>query len=241
MGLLDQAIRDHLELKRRRGAGESEIKRLEDEAFGLPERPGEVELAEPPPTEGGEVPEALTQNGEPRTAEESAADVVFEDTMPHDMEAELGALAEEVEHGAPAEEVEHAEPLSEESLELEDLELELEDEEPLGGVEAPAEEAEADVVETAPEEPEAELETPAEEAVPEGDVEETPPEESETEEEVGLGESPEEPAGGEDEPAGEAEGEDVLEETPEFLQDTPESERLWFEQRPPKDFDFDEE
>jgi hypothetical protein len=34
-------------------------------------------------------------------------------------------------------------------------------------------------------------------------------------------------------------GEDVLEETPEFLQDTPEHDRLWFEQRPPKDFDFD--
>ena len=33
---------------------------------------------------------------------------------------------------------------------------------------------------------------------------------------------------------------DVLEETPEFLQDTPDHDRLWFEQRPPKDFDFDE-
>ena len=35
------------------------------------------------------------------------------------------------------------------------------------------------------------------------------------------------------------EDEDVLEETPEFLQDTPEHDRLWFEQRPPRDFDFD--
>jgi hypothetical protein len=34
-------------------------------------------------------------------------------------------------------------------------------------------------------------------------------------------------------------GEDVLEETPEFLEDMPEQDRLWFEQRPPKDFDFD--
>jgi hypothetical protein len=33
--------------------------------------------------------------------------------------------------------------------------------------------------------------------------------------------------------------EDVLEETPEFLEETPEQDRLWFEQRPPKDFDFD--
>jgi hypothetical protein len=36
-----------------------------------------------------------------------------------------------------------------------------------------------------------------------------------------------------------SEGEDVLEETPDFLQDTPDHDRLWFEQRPPRDFDFD--
>jgi len=35
------------------------------------------------------------------------------------------------------------------------------------------------------------------------------------------------------------EGEDVLEETPDFLQETPEHDRLWFEQRPPRDFDWD--
>lgn len=33
---------------------------------------------------------------------------------------------------------------------------------------------------------------------------------------------------------------DVLEDTPEFLEDAPEDENLWFEQRPPKDFDFDD-
>jgi hypothetical protein len=32
---------------------------------------------------------------------------------------------------------------------------------------------------------------------------------------------------------------DVLEQTPEFLQETPEHDRLWFEQAPPKEFDFD--
>jgi len=37
----------------------------------------------------------------------------------------------------------------------------------------------------------------------------------------------------------EAADEDVLEETPEFLQETPEHDRLWFEQKPPRDFDFD--
>jgi hypothetical protein len=41
--------------------------------------------------------------------------------------------------------------------------------------------------------------------------------------------------------SGEAErsAEDVLEETPDFLRDTPEQDRLWFEQQPPRDFDFD--
>ena len=38
---------------------------------------------------------------------------------------------------------------------------------------------------------------------------------------------------------GESADEDVLEETPEFLRETPEQDRLWFEQRPPRDFDFD--
>jgi hypothetical protein len=43
----------------------------------------------------------------------------------------------------------------------------------------------------------------------------------------------------EHEPPGEGAEEDVLEETPDFLQDTPDHDRLWFEQRPPRDFDFD--
>jgi hypothetical protein len=42
----------------------------------------------------------------------------------------------------------------------------------------------------------------------------------------------------EQKPPGGAE-EDPLEETPEFLQETPDHDRLWFEQRPPRDFDFD--
>ena len=33
--------------------------------------------------------------------------------------------------------------------------------------------------------------------------------------------------------------ESVLEETPDFLQETPEHDRLWFEQKPPRDFDFE--
>jgi hypothetical protein len=48
-----------------------------------------------------------------------------------------------------------------------------------------------------------------------------------------------EPAHGDD-PADGQDGEELLEETPEFLQDAPEHDRLWFEQKPPRDFDFGE-
>ena len=51
----------------------------------------------------------------------------------------------------------------------------------------------------------------------------------------------EDDAAGSQQEDGEDEGEDVLEETPEFLRDAPESDRLWFEQGKPKDFDFDED
>ena len=39
MSILDDAIREHLELKRQHGADDAELKRLEDEAFGPPARP----------------------------------------------------------------------------------------------------------------------------------------------------------------------------------------------------------
>jgi hypothetical protein len=44
MGILDEAIRAHLDLKRRQGAADEELKRLEDEAFGPPTRPGEPDF-----------------------------------------------------------------------------------------------------------------------------------------------------------------------------------------------------
>ena len=50
MGILDEAIREHLELKRQHGADDSELKQLEDQAFGQPERPtrGRRRLVEAP-------------------------------------------------------------------------------------------------------------------------------------------------------------------------------------------------
>jgi hypothetical protein len=40
-------------------------------------------------------------------------------------------------------------------------------------------------------------------------------------------------------PAEDADPADVLEQTPDFLEETPEHDRLWFEQAPPQEFDFD--
>jgi len=49
MSILDDAIREHLELKRAHGADDSEVKKLEDEAFGPPQRPDEADpFAEAP-------------------------------------------------------------------------------------------------------------------------------------------------------------------------------------------------
>ncbi|HKO39018.1 MAG TPA: hypothetical protein VJU14_11690, partial [Solirubrobacterales bacterium] len=58
MSILDDAIREHLELKRAHGADESEIKKLEDEAFGPPGRPEEPDPAAEAPTEFMTTPEA---------------------------------------------------------------------------------------------------------------------------------------------------------------------------------------
>ena len=44
MGILDDAIREHLDLKRRHGAEDDELARLEDEAFGPPTRPGDPDF-----------------------------------------------------------------------------------------------------------------------------------------------------------------------------------------------------
>src|SRR3954454_23337191 len=60
MGLLDDAIREHLELKRRRGASSEELERQEQEALG-PARQGEFARPKPEPADA------------PPPAEESAA------------------------------------------------------------------------------------------------------------------------------------------------------------------------
>jgi hypothetical protein len=153
MGILDEAIREHLELKRQHGAGDSELKQLEDEAFGQAERPGAEEAAADPlaeaPTEFMAVPEAeekTSSRREPPTiadlqeppppAEEAApvdeALAEEEPAMEHEIVADVPAPTEpeaeaepegEIEAAGPSTEERHA--IAEQPTELHDMEAEL--------------------------------------------------------------------------------------------------------------------
>ncbi|HEX2393015.1 MAG TPA: hypothetical protein VHI77_08860 [Solirubrobacterales bacterium] len=63
MSILDDAIREHLELKRAHGADESELKKLEDEAFGPPQRPDAPDPFAEAPTEFLGAPEGVPEGG----------------------------------------------------------------------------------------------------------------------------------------------------------------------------------
>jgi hypothetical protein len=168
MGLLDDAIREHMELKRLRGADPSEVARQERDALGPVVREHDGEEQKP-------------RDGEDGPGEHG-------DHAPHD---ELAPSADAPGAGEPAE-----------------------GPHPGRGPDFPnvgQETAEIDMRTV--------LDEQHETADRAGQIDS-----------AGLG-----AASGEDgEPV-----EDVLEETPEFLRDTPEQERLWFEQQPPRDFDFD--
>jgi hypothetical protein len=170
MGILDDAIREHLELKRRLGAPEDELQKKETEAFGATGAP-----APPPP------------------ADASALETEPEFQVQRAVSAEERSEAE-ADPWEPAE--------SDEEL--------LEPDEVL---------------------PRESLESNGSYAPPRGEPDELPADnESEERHEDPLDEWEEEPA---------PPTEDVLRETPEFLEETPEHDRLWFEQKPPKDFDLD--
>lgn len=67
MSILDDAIREHLELKRAHGADAAELKRLEDEAFGPPQRPDSVDPFAEAPTEFLGAPEGAPPASEAET------------------------------------------------------------------------------------------------------------------------------------------------------------------------------
>jgi hypothetical protein len=179
MGLLDDAIREHLELKRKHGAGDEELRRQETEALGPARRdfatpdPAEEPQAAPVPSDdaaGGYEPE--------RPAAEPAT---WLDDEPEQPEPVAPTRPEPIEHAAEAA--------------------------------APARSQEPPPAPDPAPPPITEVPTEGFDALSAGDEDDEPD-------------------------AGDAE--DVLEETPDFLQDTPEHDRLWFEQKPPRDFDFDD-
>jgi hypothetical protein len=218
MGLLDDAIKDHLELKRRHGADPGEVARLEHEALGPARR-------EP-------ATAATTLADEPAHDD---ADLVYDDEVPADERLEApgryaGPEPDEEEPEPPTGAAEPApEPPPAADTELRqvpefDIEPHPEPEEA-----APESESEPEPTVDQPtrqfslEELEDASKPPTERAAPAEEDEEDEPEPPHAD----VVPADEEP-----------DGEDVLEETPEFLQETPEHDRLWFEQKPPKDFDF---
>src|SRR5687767_5228272 len=62
MGILDDAIRDHLDLKRKHGAPGTELKDMESDAFGGGDRPDPFAPGEPGPAED---PTALVEPAAP--------------------------------------------------------------------------------------------------------------------------------------------------------------------------------
>jgi hypothetical protein len=195
MGLLDDAIKEHLELKRRHGADPGEVARLEHEALGPARR-------DPAPAAVDEPVAAA-----PPVAPVADDDLFVDDNVDHD------EVTAEERLEAPIHHIER-QPEPEPEPEPEPVAHEAPAPEPPAEVEQPTRQFSLEEVEAATAPPEA----PAEPAPPA--EAEAPPAEDVV------------PA--DDEP----DGEDVLEETPEFLQETPEHDRLWFEQKPPRDFDF---
>ncbi|MEA2160790.1 MAG: hypothetical protein QOD66_3170 [Solirubrobacteraceae bacterium] len=223
MGLLDDAIREHLDLKRRRGADPTEVERAEREALGPVRRGPEPESAEGP-------------DGVP------AYDMEAEQHWQEPYEDEAGAPAAPPEfdqHYEPPASFERAAlPLADESPLADEAPLRheppLSDEPPQRHEPAPADSARS--TDFSAEDPF------ADDPFADDDHPGTPPPHP-----APASPAPE-PTGGETveyriDEALEAEprpnADDPLEETPEFLQDTPDHDRLWFEQRPPKDFDFE--
>jgi hypothetical protein len=73
MSILDDAIREHLELKRAHGAEEGELQKLEDEAFGPPQRPDEADPFNEAPTEFLLSPSGAAADA-PEVGDETARD-----------------------------------------------------------------------------------------------------------------------------------------------------------------------
>ena len=182
MGLRDDAIREHLDLKRRRGADPAEVEQQEREALGP------VRGAAPADADAPEAAEPELPDPEP--------DLYEDDDPPLADDPAPAPLAEPEHHGAVrAPDPPVSQPTQQYSVDdLEELRRQ-------------------------------EAREPDPEPEPRGFAEP---------DRRGYAEPDEDVVPADEEP----EPEDVLDETPEFLQEAPEHDRLWFEQRPPRDFDF---
>ena len=311
MSILDDAIREHLELKRAHGADEAELKKLEDEAFGPPGRPEEpdpfaeaptefmatpdvaepaeqssrriniADLQEPPP------PEAAAEREEPRVegtdtiepeadaplapaedaaqaappAEEQLPIAEEQTAMEHEIVVEPAEEAPADASPIPGEETRERQAIAEQPTELFDIEAEMGSEDAAAAepaAEIQASRAEPPAVPVADEEDEEDeefwsdqrlsdeldqaLEAPADEQElsPLTDEHDIPAPVAEPSALIGDDEAEDDedetPRPDYDPDTGH---EDVLEDTPDFLEDAPEDDELWFEQKPPKDFDLD--
>jgi hypothetical protein len=214
MGLLDDAIREHLDLKRRRGADPTEVQRAEREALGPVRRNREpADSSEPAEAAAAEGGFAYDQSDEQGDEQDWAHDFVQEPTA--DVPAEAPS-----DHAPPP----HA---------FEDDDFDAPEESQSSAVRGPVHgapfDSAADDVAPPPREWAPEERRPAQRFRPDSSPQRPVSQVSDETAEYRV-----QDALGEDE-----EGDDMLEETPEFLQDTPDHDRLWFEQRPPRDFDFD--
>jgi hypothetical protein len=209
MGLLDDAIREHLELKRRRGADPGEIAREETEALGPVRR--DAVTADAPEDHGSYADHEPAGLDEPAAAYDEddfgfesapAAPAAHAPAPYDDPRDDLVPSAPPVTHDAPY--------------------AEREDESatpPHGDPYQPTREFSATELDEA-------LGQHAAAAPPHGDPLAPPP--------AAHDAPPAADAADPDAP----DPDDELEDTPDFLQETPEHDRLWFEQKPPKDFDF---
>ena len=249
MGLLDDAIREHLDLKRRRGADPAEVQQAEREALGpvrrnrdpsesLDSDPSLAELPEDAPAFDSEHDDGgwdQEPQGSAPAAVEPRPDVVgppvFDDAAPVAPTGDPAAyddashFAEESGYpdepadvrasAAYADEVAYADEPVARGGEEDDRSWSAADELEASFPTAPAPAPRApDPAPRAPD-PVQRSSDPVGEETTEYHIEERLPHDDEDADD------------------------DVLEETPEFLQDTPDHDRLWFEQRPPRDFDFD--
>jgi hypothetical protein len=225
MGILDDAIREHLELKRSHGASEDEVRRQEVEVFGA----ARADVAAQPAAEAqaDEHTQLLTPEREHPAGE-------ADEPRPDD-----GDAVHPGDHAIP-DTHDHLHPGGSDPAYREDTELLSEGHEEHG---PPVAEAGGGLLEPSqvepgpPVSPEQLHHHHHDEQHPAlADHDHIGREEHAPEPVFGHApESPIAPTQGE-----EGGSEDVLEETPEFLQDAPEHDRLWFEQKPPRDFDFDE-